>query len=56
MQKIASNDLKDLIKKIFLIILGSLILAIAINLFVVPNKLLSGGISGIGLIDRKSVV
>ncbi|MBU3102470.1 MULTISPECIES: YitT family protein [Clostridium] len=49
MQKIASNDLKDLMKKIFLIILGSLILAIAINLFVVPNKLLSGGISGIGL-------
>jgi len=30
--------------------LGSLILSVAINLFIVPNKLLSGGLSGIGLI------
>ncbi|HEY8888721.1 MAG TPA: YitT family protein [Clostridium sp.] len=42
-------DFKDLFKKIFLIILGSLILSIGTNLFIVPNKLLGGGLSGIGL-------
>jgi len=49
MVKISSNDFKDLARKVFLIILGCLILSVAINLFIIPNKLLSGGISGIGL-------
>ncbi|MBK5243297.1 YitT family protein [Clostridium sp.] len=40
---------KDLIKKTVLIILGSLIIAVAVNLFIIPNMLLSGGITGIGL-------
>jgi uncharacterized membrane-anchored protein YitT (DUF2179 family) len=35
---------------IFMIILGSAISGIAFNLFIIPNKLLSGGISGIALI------
>lgn len=34
----------------FMIILGSAISAMAFNLFIMPNKLLSGGISGISLI------
>ena len=49
MKKITGTVFKDLFKKIFLIILGSLILSVAINLFIVPNKLLGGGLSGIGL-------
>lgn len=49
MKKVSSTDFKDLFKKIVLIILGTFILAVAINLFVIPNKLLSGGLSGIGL-------
>ena len=49
MKKISSVNLKYLCKKIFFIILGSFILSVAINLFIVPSKLLSGGLSGIGL-------
>ncbi|MBU3093931.1 YitT family protein [Clostridium sp. CF011] len=49
MKKVSSTDFKDLFKKIVLIILGTFILAVAINLFIIPNKLLSGGLSGIGL-------
>lgn len=35
---------------IFMIIFGSAISGVAFNLFIIPNKLLSGGISGIALI------
>ena len=42
MKKISSSDFKDLLKKTLLIVLGTLILAVAINLFIIPNKLLSG--------------
>lgn len=44
-----SANIKDLVKKTVLIILGSLIIAVAVNLFIIPNMLLSGGITGIGL-------
>ncbi|WP_376770509.1 YitT family protein [Clostridium lacusfryxellense] len=48
--KMTTGDVfKNSFGKIFLIILGSLILSVAINLFIVPNKLLGGGLSGIGL-------
>lgn len=44
----------SLIKKhafpIFMVIVGSLIGALAFNLFIMPNKLLSGGVSGVSLI------
>ena len=49
MKKVNSTDFKDLFPKIGLIILGSLVLAVGVNLFIIPNKLLSGGLSGIGL-------
>lgn len=49
MKKLSNTDFKELFKKIVLIILGSFILSVAVNLFVIPNKLLSGGLSGIGL-------
>ncbi|AIS52541.1 hypothetical protein TKV_c13700 [Thermoanaerobacter kivui] len=41
---------KQSAKNIFFIILGTLISAIGINMFIVPAKLLSGGVSGIALI------
>ena len=40
---------RDFAKKTFLIIFGSLLNAVALNLFLIPINLLSGG-------DRKSVV
>lgn len=49
MKKKTNTDFKDLVQKIVLIILGSLIISVAVNLFVIPNMLLSGGLSGIGL-------
>jgi uncharacterized membrane-anchored protein YitT (DUF2179 family) len=49
MKKIYSAEFKELFQKIVLIVLGSLIIAVGVNLFIIPNKLLSGGISGIGL-------
>ncbi|MBZ9684853.1 YitT family protein [Clostridium estertheticum] len=49
MKKTSSTDFKDLSQKVALIILGSFILSVAVNLFIIPNKLLSGGLSGIGL-------
>jgi len=50
MKNISGAIFKELFEKIALIILGSLILSVAINLFIIPNKLLGGGLSGIGLI------
>jgi len=49
MKKVPSADFKDSFQKIVLIIFGSFILSVAVNLFIIPNKLLSGGLSGIGL-------
>ncbi|OGO79037.1 MAG: hypothetical protein A2Y23_14435 [Clostridiales bacterium GWB2_37_7] len=44
------NSKYKYILMILMIILGSAISGIAFNLFIIPNKLLSGGISGISLI------
>ncbi|WP_202710028.1 YitT family protein [Sporosalibacterium faouarense] len=45
------NSIKtDYFLRIFLILLGSMIIAIGINLFIVPNKLLAAGFSGISII------
>jgi len=41
---------KELSKRIFFLLLGSLITAIGINAFIIPHKLLSGGIAGISLV------
>lgn len=54
MKKLNNAEFKDLLPKIGLIILGSLIIAIGVNLFIIPNKLLSGGLSGIALILKYS--
>jgi uncharacterized membrane-anchored protein YitT (DUF2179 family) len=49
MKKFSRTNFKDLFKKVVLIILGCFILSVALNLFIIPTKLLSGGISGIAL-------
>lgn len=46
------NEKKDFIKRVVLVSLGSLIYAIAINVFIAPHKLLSGGIAGISLLTQ----
>lgn len=42
--------MKKKVKKIALILLGSLITAISLNLFLIPSQLLSGGVTGIAII------
>ena len=49
MKKSSNIEIKDLFLKIVLIIFGSFILSVGVNLFIIPTKLLSGGLSGIGL-------
>lgn len=43
------GDKNEIARKIFFIILGNLLCSIAINLFFVPNELLSGGVGGLGI-------
>jgi len=42
--------IKDFFKRIHFIILGCLVLAIGINVFITPHNLLSGGVSGLALL------
>lgn len=41
---------KEIITKLVMIVLGNLLCSIAFNVFFIPNKLLSGGVGGIGII------
>jgi uncharacterized membrane-anchored protein YitT (DUF2179 family) len=43
------------IKKIALIILGSLMLSVATAIFYVPNNIVSGGMSGLGIIFQNAL-
>ncbi|WP_352417774.1 YitT family protein [Proteiniborus sp.] len=40
---------RDIVKKLFFIVLGNLLCAIAFNVFFIPSKLLSGGVGGLGI-------
>ena len=44
------KEQKEICKKIFMILLGSLVYSIAVNAFIAPYQLLSGGVTGISLI------
>lgn len=44
------GDNKEIMRKLFFIVLGNFLCSIAINVFFIPNGLLSGGMSGIGII------
>lgn len=46
------KDKKKIFKKLFFIVLGNLLCAIAFNAFFIPSKLLSGGVGGIALMVR----
>ncbi|GLC29525.1 YitT family protein [Clostridium omnivorum] len=46
------KEKKDFFKRIALVSLGSLLYAIAINIFIAPHRLLSGGIAGISLLTQ----
>lgn len=45
-----SLEPKDILRKIIFIVVGNLFCSIAFNVFFIPNKLLSGGVGGIGII------
>lgn len=49
MKDILGNK-KEIIRKLFFIFVGNLLCSTAINLFFVPNGLLSGGVGGLGII------
>lgn len=44
------NVAKETAKRILMILLGSLIMAFSINAFIVPHKLISGGVTGVAII------
>ena len=50
-RKIPSKK-NDIIKKLIFIVLGNLLCAIAFNVFFIPNRLLSGGVGGIALMNQ----
>ena len=42
-----------LMKKLFMILLGNFILAFGVNCFMLPNGIIMGGATGIGLTNHK---
>ena len=51
-QRKVGNKSNDILKKLFFIVLGNLLCAIAFNVFFIPNKLLSGGVGGLALMNQ----
>ena len=49
-EEIKSEPIKELIKNVLYIILGSFLLAIGVELFIVPMKIVAGGSSSLALI------
>lgn len=47
-----SIDKKEIVKKLFFILLGNFLCSIAFNLFFIPSKLLSGGVGGLGILTQ----
>lgn len=45
-------DIKVIAKKLFFIVLGNFLCALAFNVFFIPNQLLSGGVGGLGIITQ----
>ncbi len=46
------NQKNDIFKKLLAILIGNLLCAIAFNVFFIPNRLLSGGVGGIALMNQ----
>ena len=49
-QKLKSKGKRDVIRKLFFIVLGNFFCSIAFNVFFIPNKLLSGGVGGLAIL------
>lgn len=47
---VSKINTKEKIRQVAMILLGSLIYSISVNIFIVPNKFLSGGVAGIALL------
>lgn len=47
-----SIDKKEIVRKLFFIVLGNFLCSIAFNLFFIPSKLLSGGVGGLGILTQ----
>ena len=43
-----SSHLNKLLKNVFMILIGSILMSLSINMFLLPNRLSTGGFSGIG--------
>ncbi len=50
LKALTKSDLKTSAKNIFLVIIGTVILAFGTSLFILPNNLVIGGVSGLGII------
>lgn len=46
------GDSREIIRKIFFIVVGNLLCSLAFNLFFVPNGLLSGGVGGVAIMTQ----
>ncbi|WP_346847331.1 MULTISPECIES: YitT family protein [unclassified Clostridium] len=49
-QFISDSNIKEKLGQVSLILLGSLIYSLSVNMFIVPHKFLSGGVAGIALL------
>lgn len=45
-------EIKEVVRKLIAIILGNFLCSIAFNVFFIPNKLLSGGVGGLGILTQ----
>jgi len=49
-----NKNSKEIMKKVFMILVASFLFAIAMKLIVQPNKFLSGGVSGLTILISRS--
>ena len=45
-------EIKEVVRKLIAIVLGNFLCSIAFNVFFIPNKLLSGGVGGLGILTQ----
>lgn len=50
--KSKSNLIKDILRKLFFILIGNILCSIAFNVFFIPNRLLSGGVGGLAIMGQ----
>lgn len=50
MKKMQTNDIKQMIKNIILILIGTFLVAVSINFFFAPYNIIAGGMSGLAIL------